>query len=172
MARVELPQGGGWERDRLWKLRPDIGLPAEAFSALIQERTILPPRVHEGARMRIADINGCIACQGARPHEAAVHRLDEAFYSGISDPERRGEYSESEQVAIEFAERFAAGAAAFDDAFWDRVHASFTDPEIVDLTLSCAKWLGMGRLNAVLELIPTCQMEVLPSAQLAAAPAG
>jgi alkylhydroperoxidase family enzyme len=144
----------------MWQLRPEVGEAAERFSAIVQEQTILPPRVHEAARMRIADINLCVACQAARPADRAAHGLDEEFYAGISDEARRGDYAEAEQLAIEFAERFAQGAQAFDDEFWSRLHGAFTDTEIVDLTVSCAKWLGFGRINAVLELVPECQMEV------------
>jgi alkylhydroperoxidase family enzyme len=144
----------------MWQHCPEIGEAGERFSRIVQEYTILPMRVSEAARMRMADINGCIACQGARPAEYEQHGLSEAFYAGISDPSRRGEYPEPEKIAIEFSERFAAGASAFDDEFWARLHREFTDTEIVDLTASCAKWLGMGRISAVLELVPECQMTV------------
>ncbi|MCU1449141.1 MAG: carboxymuconolactone decarboxylase [Acidimicrobiales bacterium] len=144
----------------MWQLHPELGEAAEHFSRVIQEHTILPLRVHEAARMRLADINQCVACQGARPADPDAHGLDEEFYAGISDPSRRSGYAAAEQVAIEFAERWADGPSAFDDAFWERMHAAFTDPEIVDLTASCAKWLGFGRMNSVLGLVPECQMQV------------
>jgi alkylhydroperoxidase family enzyme len=160
MPRVQLPLGEGWERERMWQLAPEIGEAAERFSLAVQEHTILPPRVSEAARMRLADINGCIACQNARPADRNEYGLDEDFYASISDPSRRQQYAEPEQLAIEFAERWAEGVAAFDDEFWDRMHRVFSDREIVDLTASCAKWLGFGRINAVLDLVPQCQMEV------------
>lgn len=160
MARVELPDGEGWERTRMWQLHPHFGEALEHFSRVVQERTILPLSVHEAARMRMADINKCVACQSARPADREAHGLTEEFYAAVSDPARRGDFTEAQQLAIEFAERFSVGVAAFDDPFWVRVHAVFDDAEIVDLTTSCAKWLGFGRINAVLELVPDCELEV------------
>ncbi len=160
MARVQLPPGEGWERERMWSLRPEMGELVEDFSTAVQEYSILPPRVLEAARMRIAVINGCIACQSSRPSDAETYGLDAAFYDGLSDPALRDRYSDREQAAIEFGERFIAGAAAFDDPFWERMHAAFTDEEIVDLSVCCAKWLAFGRMNAVLDLVPDCPVYV------------
>jgi alkylhydroperoxidase family enzyme len=162
MARIDLPDGEGWDRERMWRLRPEIGEAAEHFSRVVQEQTILPPAVSEAARKRLADINHCIACQGARLPDGGTYGLDEAFYEGVSDPTRRADYPDAERLAIEFAERFAQGVEAFDNEFWTRMHGQFTDAEIVDLTASCAKWLGFGRINAVLGLVPVCQMFVPP----------
>ena len=66
------------------------------------------------------------------------------------------EYSEQEQVAIEYAERFALDHLSIDDAFWARLQASFTDPEILDLTICIGNWLGFGRLTQVLHLDVAC----------------
>src|SRR4051812_33066503 len=109
MARIELPPGEGWERERMWRRGPQLGEAAEHFSRAIQEHPILPTRVSEAARMRLAAINQCVACQDARPADRDAHGLDEAFYAGVSDPTRRSDYAEAEQVAIEFAERWAEG---------------------------------------------------------------
>src|SRR3546814_6928960 len=31
-----------------------------------------------------------------------------------------------------------------DDAFWERMHANFSDTEIGDVVLMCGTWLGVG----------------------------
>lgn len=160
MARIDLPEGDGEDAQRMWRLRPEFGAAAKAFSNAIQESSIFPLREHEAARIRIAHINGCIPCSGTRVDHMEDWGLDESFYADVDDPARRGRYTRREVLAIEFAERFAAGKAAFDDLFWKRMNDAFSAAEIVDLAASCAKWLGLGRLNAVLDLDVSCPIKI------------
>ncbi|NLR73185.1 carboxymuconolactone decarboxylase family protein [Novosphingobium sp. ERN07] len=162
MARINLPTGPGEERERMWMLRPEMGAAADAFSAAVQDRSTLTTREQEAARTRIAHINRCVPCTDARIDNMAEHGLDEAFYAGVDAPDAR--YSAREKLAIDYASRFAAGSEAFDDAFWAELRAAFDDGEIVDLTAGCAKWLGLGRINAVLDLQRSCPIRLRPSA--------
>lgn len=168
MARIDLPEGPGEERERMWRFRPEMGAAADAFSAAVQECSTLTVREQEAARTRIAHINRCIPCTDARIDDMAAWGLDEAFYANVDapDPDR---YSLRERLAIGFAERFAAGAETFDDAFWDDMRNAFDDGEIVDLAAGCAKWLGLGRINAVLDLQRSCPIRLKPSTQAKAA---
>jgi len=59
MPRIDIPDGPGEERERMWRLRPELGQAAEALSRVVQEQSIIPVREHEAARIRIAHINGC-----------------------------------------------------------------------------------------------------------------
>jgi alkylhydroperoxidase family enzyme len=144
----------------MWQLRPELGEAAEHFSAVVQDRSILPVREHEAARIRIAHLNRCVPCSEARVADMAAWDLDESFYDDVDDPALRDRYTEREVLAIEFAERFAGGPEAFDDAFWERVRCAYRNDEIVDLAASCAKWLGLGRLNSVLELSVSCPIRL------------
>jgi alkylhydroperoxidase family enzyme len=147
----------------MWLLRPELGEAAEALSRMVQERSIIPVREHEAARIRIAHINGCEPCSETRIDEMDAWGLDESFYEDVDSIERRGRYTERERLAIEFAERFAAGTDAFDGAFWERLRSAFTDAELVDLGVSVAKWLAFGRINAVFDLSVSCPIRMRPS---------
>lgn len=59
MARIDVPEGDGPEEVRVWALRPELGMGAAALSRAVYEESVLPARVRECARMRIAQINGC-----------------------------------------------------------------------------------------------------------------
>lgn len=161
MANIELPAGPGEERERMWRLRPEMGAGADHFSAAVQNHSTLTTREQEAARTRIAHINQCIPCSDARIDEMDVHGLDEAFYAGVDAPD--GRYSHRETLAIQFAERFAAGVDTFNTDFWGAMHDAFDAGEIVDLTAGCAKWLGLGRINAVLDLQRSCPIRLRPS---------
>ncbi|HEV7679456.1 MAG TPA: hypothetical protein VGQ42_12890 [Candidatus Dormibacteraeota bacterium] len=58
MARIPLPDGDGDERERLWRLRPELGAAAAQLAAAVYAST-LPLRTFEAVRMRIAQVNNC-----------------------------------------------------------------------------------------------------------------
>ncbi len=46
---------------------------------------------------------------------------------------------------------------SIDDAFFERLHGEFDDPEIVELGMLIGQFIGVGRLLMVLDLEPkTC----------------
>ncbi|BAV63683.1 carboxymuconolactone decarboxylase family protein [Sphingobium cloacae] len=160
MARIALPEGEGEEGQRMWSLRPTLGEAARAFGEALQDEARLPVRVREAARIRIAHINGCIPCSETRVEDGENLGLDEDFYAHVDDPARRGDYKPREALAIGFAERFAVGPSAFDDAFWADLNSHFSADELVELAAHCAKWLGLGRLNAVMDISVSCPIRI------------
>lgn len=168
MANIDLPAGDESESRRMWSLRPDFGAAVTAFGDAIQNGSILPVRESEAARIRIAHINQCIPCSGARMEDMARFGLTDAFYDNVDDPALRSQYSPREQLAIGFAERFAEGVAAFDDVFWERMNAAFSRAEIVDLAACVAKWMGIGRVNAVLGIEALCPIVIAAPRERAA----
>lgn len=144
----------------MWSLRPDLGAAAHGFGDALQSGAHLPLRVREAARIRIAHINGCVPCSETRIEEMESHGLTEAFYAGVNDPENRANYAPHEALAIAFAERFATGPSAFDDGFWGELNAHFSADELLELATHCAKWLGLGRLNAVMDISASCPIRI------------
>lgn len=63
-------------------------------------------------------------------------------------------YTAREKLAIEYAEKLAMDHHSIDDAFFDRLHEQFTDPEIVELGMLIGQFIGVGRLLMVLDLEP------------------
>jgi len=63
-------------------------------------------------------------------------------------------YTPRERLAIEYAEKMALDHHSIDDAFFDRLHGQFTDPEIVELGMLIGQFIGVGRLLMVLDLEP------------------
>jgi len=147
-----------------------------AFSHAVYRHSALSLREFEGARARTAELNGCLICQrfraardlgsmfaanGVRAESTVVDHgpaPDEAFYAAVSEWRTSPLYSPRERLAIEFAERFGTEpkALAGDEDFWDRMHAHFSDGEIVDLAHSVAAWVGLGRVAHVLGFDTVC----------------
>jgi hypothetical protein len=85
----------------------------------------------------------------------------------VDYPARREALRELDRERLPLGVAAAAGRDAFDDGFWTRLRIAFTDAEIVDLGVSVAKWLALGRINAVFDLTVSCPIRMAPSAQQA-----
>jgi AhpD family alkylhydroperoxidase len=159
MARVSIPEGSGEEYMRVWALSPHIGMGMGALSDAVYGKGTLAVPLREAARIRMAHINQCHVCLDTRAIE--MNGLTEEHYDAILQWRDRPDlYDPRQQMAIEFAEKFATDHLSMDDAFWDRVHAVFTDAEIVELCGTLGMLLGNGRAMAVLGLQSTCTLHV------------
>ena len=83
MARIDVPDGSGLERERLLMMQLDVAMGMGAYSAAIYEKTSLPPRVREVARLRIAAANGCPVCLNTRSAHATEDGFDEATVEAV-----------------------------------------------------------------------------------------
>jgi len=141
---------------------PELGVAIGNFSDAVYHRNRLPLRVREIARMVLALDNECAVCQNTRFGEGPAAGVDEALYDHAAQWQTWPGYSEQERIAAEFAHRFATDHTALrdDEAFWARAHEHFSDELLADLALSCALWIGMGRVLRTLDIGQTCKLTV------------
>jgi alkylhydroperoxidase family enzyme len=158
MPRIEIPDGKSDPEVRMWKLRPEMGMGAGTLSHAVYEQSILPVRERELARMRIAQINDCAICQQWRKTAGTAEALTEDDFANVMEYRTYPGYSERERLAVEYAERFALAHTEIDDAFFDRLHAEYTDAEILDLTVCIGAWLALGRTMNVLGIDDFCRI--------------
>jgi len=152
VPHIAVPEGKADPEVRVWALRPEMGMGAGALSHAIYEQSIVPVRERELARMRIAQINGCVICQQWRSTPGAEGALTEDEYAHVEQWPTYDGYSARERIAIEYAEKFALDHQTMDDAFFDRMKAVFSDREIFELTVCIGDWVAFGRMTAVLDL--------------------
>jgi alkylhydroperoxidase family enzyme len=139
---------------------PDIGVAMAGFTHAVYNKNRLPMRVRELARMVIALDNECVVCQNTRDSAGIEAGVDEALYDHAAEWRTWPGYSEQERVAAEFAERFAGDHTGLrdDEEFWDRCRAELSEELLTDLALSCAMWLGMGRMLRTLDIGQSCKI--------------
>ncbi|MEU8518756.1 carboxymuconolactone decarboxylase family protein [Streptomyces sp. NBC_01216] len=137
---------------------PGIGTAAAHFSLSVYEHTTLGLREFEAARLRIAQINGCVFCLDWRTERDGV-RVEESFAAAVTAWRTTGDFDERTRLAAEYAERYALDHHGLDEEFWARMTARYSQAEIVELSMSIGSWLAFGRLNHVLGLDSVC---VLP----------
>lgn len=159
MSRLELPDGDGDELLRLYGLSPKMGAAAGNFTAAVYGDTILPTRVREAARIRIAQVNECPVCLDTRT-VSDPEGLTEEEYLGMASWATLGSLSDRERLAAEFADRFATDHLSMDDDFWERARGLFTDAELFELGVCCASWLGLGRMTQMFGAGVSCRIEL------------
>ncbi|WP_210687136.1 carboxymuconolactone decarboxylase family protein [Mycolicibacterium sp. GESEQ-9] len=144
-----------------WILKsPEIGTAMANFTNAVYTKGRLPLRVRELARMVIALNNECVVCQNTRDSDGAAAGVDEDLYDHAAEWRTWQGYSAQERIAAEFAERFASDHTGLrdDEDFWERAGEQFDAELLTDLALSCAMWLGMGRMLRTLDIGQTCKI--------------
>jgi alkylhydroperoxidase family enzyme len=136
---------------------PGIGLAAANFSMSVYEHTTLSLREFEAARLRIAQINGCVFCLDWRTERDGV-KVEDEFPEAVTAWRTTDAFDDRTRLAAEYAERYAEDHHNLDDEFWTRMSAHYSQVEIVELSMSIGSWLAFGRLNHVLGLDSVCML--------------
>jgi alkylhydroperoxidase family enzyme len=156
---IDLPEGVDPIMHVWGDMVPHIGVAASRFSMNVYEHTTLGLREFEAARLRIAQINGCLFCQDWRT-ERDGERVEDTFAEAVESWRTTRDLDARARLAAEYAERYALDHHGLDDGFWTRMKGEYSDREIVELSMCLGSWLAFGRLNHVLGLDAEC---VLPS---------
>jgi AhpD family alkylhydroperoxidase len=138
------PEGLG--AARIWAQRPDLYLPYRAFAAAAREHSLLPARLIELVRLRVAFHNQCRSCMAVRYRAGRDDGVSEDLVCELRDPAEGPNLSESERAALHYADLLATDHTAIDDATYDALREHFSEPEIIDLGVQIAFCVGFGRL--------------------------
>ena len=160
MVRLQVPEGPGGDPAMLWSLRPEMGGMVERMIDTVYRKSILPAEEREVARMRVAQLNGCDACSGFRAPSVKEAGVNEDLYEHVAEGATYPGYSERQRLAIEYAERFVADHRSIDDELFGRLRAAYTDPEVLDLTMCIAAYMGLGRALEVLGIDSSCPIDI------------
>ncbi|MGH2868711.1 MAG: carboxymuconolactone decarboxylase family protein [Solirubrobacteraceae bacterium] len=108
----------------------------------------------------------CEYCGNQRSETGAALGLQEGQYDELLNFESSSTYSERQKAALSYAEAIAWHLDV-DDAFWDRLHAHFSEPELVEL--GCMIGLTLGQ-QSWLRLLDIEHHEVLAGGCASMAP--
>ncbi len=155
--RIDIPVGAHPVLHVWGSMVPGIGPAAAAFSQAVYEHTTLGLREFEAARLRIAQINGCLFCLDWRTDRAGT-TVEDDFPDAVEHWRTTAALDDRARLAAEYAERYALAHHELDDEFWDRFGAHFTQAEQVELSMCLGSWLAFGRLNHVFGLDAACEL--------------
>lgn len=156
-AGLEVPDGTHPIMYVWGELVPGIGPAAARFSQAVYEDTTLGLREFEAARLRIAQINGCLFCQDWRT-ERDGETVEDGFDAAVEAWRTTDAFDDRTRLAVEYAERFALDHHGIDRDLWDRLLAHYTHAELVELSMCLGSWIAFGRLNHVFGLDSACTL--------------
>ncbi|MBF6276646.1 MULTISPECIES: carboxymuconolactone decarboxylase family protein [Nocardia] len=155
---IDIPEGTD-PIGYVWgEMVPGIGPAASKLSLAVYSHSTLGLREFEAARLRIAQINGCLFCQDWRT-ERDGQKVEIGFEQAVTDWRTTDSFDDRTRLAAEYTERYVLDHHNLDDEFWARMRAHYSQAEIVELSMCIGSWLAFGRLNRVLGLDTVC---VLP----------
>ncbi|MEQ8689412.1 MAG: carboxymuconolactone decarboxylase family protein [Pseudomonadales bacterium] len=144
---------------RYWAHRPDLVKGLAAFSGGLKINRTLPEKLVELVRLRVAFFNQCRSCMAIRYTDAVNDGLTEDLVCSLERPEEADDLSEAEKVAIRYGELMATDHLRIDDAIYDELRKHYNQPQIVELGMVVAFFVGFGRLAATYHMV-----EELPEA--------
>ena len=132
---------------------PEIAAAYATFTTTLRAKGVLPRRLVELVRLRVAFHNQCRSCMAVRYHDAAGDEVDETLVCQLSDHQVAGDLTDAEKAALDFADKFANEHLSIDDAVIESLKSFFTEAEIIELGMNVALCVGFGRLAASLDLV-------------------
>ena len=140
-------------RVRIYAQRPELAAKFLEFGLALRQERLLPDRLIELVRLRIAFWNQCRSCMAVRYEEGLEDGLTEGLVCSLERPQEATDLSEEERVAIAYADLMATDHLAVTDATFDGLREHFTEPEIVELSMNIALFVGFGRMAAAFHMV-------------------
>jgi alkylhydroperoxidase family enzyme len=122
--------------------------------------------IKELCRLYVSRSVQCEYCGNQRSIKAAARGVIEDQVRDLLDFEKSANYNERQKAALAYAEAITWRLDT-DDAFWDRLHRHFTEPELVEL--GCFIALTMGQ-QSWLRLLNIEHHQVLADTSASMAP--
>ncbi|MDA0979305.1 MAG: carboxymuconolactone decarboxylase family protein [Proteobacteria bacterium] len=144
---------------RMFAHTPEVTKGLMQFAGALKVHRDLPERLVELVRLRIAFHNQCRSCMAIRYEDAIADGVTEDLVCSLEKPMEATNLSDAEKIAIRFGELMATNHLAADDDVYDELAKHFTEKQIVELGMTCAFFVGFGRLAATWHMV-----EELPEA--------
>lgn len=139
-------------RQQVYAQAPNVAGAYLDWATTLRSRSILPGRLVELVRLRVAFHNQCRSCMAIRYSSAADDGVDEGLVCSLEKPEEAEGLTEPERAALAFADLMATDHLGVDDALFARLRSHFDDAEVMELCFQVATFVGYGRMGAVLAM--------------------
>lgn len=171
MARVETLPVAEWREDlremaaadsatlveqgilRVFAHSPDLAKGVLGFGMTLYQSSVLPRRLIELVRLRVAFHNQCRSCMAIRYQSAMDDGLTEGAVCSLERPEQAPDLSPAEKAALAYADISSTNHFSIDDATFAALRDHFSEREIVELGAFIAFFIGFGRLSAAWHLV-------------------
>jgi len=144
---------------RFFAHRPELALGMMPFSGALKTQRLLPDRLVELIRLRVAFFNQCRSCMAIRYSDGRADGVTEDLVCSLERPAEANNLSEADKAALEYAELMATDHLQVNDATYERLRGHYSEAEIVEMGMQVAFFVGFGRLAATWHMV-----EELPDA--------
>ena len=121
----------------------------------VRKQSKLEPALLQLVKMRTSQINGCAYCLDMHSKDARAEGETEQRLYGLSAWEETPFFTDRERVALALTEAITlvrAGHVA--DAVYEKAKESFSDEELVNLTLAIITINGWNRIAITFRMVP------------------
>lgn len=132
---------------------PEQAMGLMKFGGALKAHRSLPDRLVELVRLRIAFFNQCRSCMAIRYADAVADGVSEDLVCSLERPHEANDLSGAEKAAIRFGELMATDHLAITEKTFEELRSHFTEAEIVELGMTCAFFVGFGRLAATWHMV-------------------
>jgi AhpD family alkylhydroperoxidase len=132
---------------------PEQALGLMQFGGALKRNRSLPDRLVELVRLRVAFFNQCRSCMAIRYSDAVADGVTEDLVCSLERPHEADDLSPAEKAAIRFGELMATDHLSINDAVFAELRQHFSEAEIVELGMTCAFFVGFGRLAATWHMV-------------------
>ena len=122
--------------------------------------------IKELCRVYVSRSVKCEYCGNQRSEQGRERGLHEGQYDALLNFETADAYDARQKAALAYAEAIAWHLET-DDTFWERMHAHFSEPELVEL--GCAIALTLGQ-QSWLRMLNIDHHQVMPGTSASMAP--
>jgi AhpD family alkylhydroperoxidase len=140
-------------RVQIYAQRPEIAAKFVEFGQLMRDEHILPARLLELVRLRVAFHNQCRSCMAVRYSYGVEDGVTEDLVCSLERPEEADDLTEAERAAIGYADLMATNHHAISDETFAALRQHFDDAEIVELCFHVALYVGFGRMGMSLDMV-------------------
>jgi AhpD family alkylhydroperoxidase len=132
---------------------PEQALGLMQFGGALKRNRSLPERLVELVRLRVAFFNQCRSCMAIRYSDAVADGVTEDLVCSLERPQEAVDLSPAEKIAIRYGELMATDHLAINDAVFAELRQHFSEEQIVELGMTCAFFVGFGRLAATWHMV-------------------
>jgi alkylhydroperoxidase family enzyme len=140
--------------ERVFAHSPAIALAYLAFGDTARKHGVLPFRLVELVRLRVAFHNQCRLCMSLRYEGPEGAPVDEGLVCSLEKPHEAEDLTPAERAALAYADRMATDHLSIGAEMFADLRRHFTDAELMELCFRVAANVGFGRMAAVLDVIP------------------
>ena len=132
---------------------PELAKAHAIYGAAMKQHAVLPARLRELVRLRIAFHNQCRSCMAMRYADGVDDGVTEDLVCSLEKPHEAADLTDAERLALRYADLMATNHLAIDDALYAKLKQFFSEKEIVELGMVCALCVGYGRLGATWNMV-------------------